>query len=322
MVKIHIDPENDGVRLDRLIRKKMVSKSLSEIYRYIRKGVIKVNGNKVKQNYRLKANDIIYSTLSEDEVSAEENKISTKTKNLIHTDFFKKNFKILFEDDSLLVCNKPDNIVVHSGTKHLKYDTLIDLARSYTHHSSSKKNYHEPILVHRLDKDTSGVILIAKNKNTLRNIHNQLRNNEIEKIYLALCHGVPSAKKGTIDISLVKTYQPNTGMKMEVKKGGQRTLSDYKVISSKNGVSLIQVKIHTGRTHQIRVHMAYLSCPIIGDVRYGDYQRDRDLYLHANPQQRLYLHAEQISFHHPALKRSVTFVAPIPEDFDIFLKSL
>ncbi len=316
MKTLRIDQDNEGVRIDRILRKHLATSSLSEIYRYLRRGNIRVNGKKVKQNYHLKTGDIIEANLPKAGLVKEKKEVPDKVVSLVHTDFFRQNFNLLFEDDDLLVCNKPVGLVVHSGTGHKKHDTLIDLAISYIKNSSNKKEYHEPVLVHRLDRDTSGVILIAKNKRILRHLHRCIREHEIEKQYIALCHGGPRIKKGTIDLSLVKTHERNSGMKVRVQKGGKKSLSSYKVIKSKNKISSIEIKLLTGRTHQIRVHMAHLSCPVIGDVRYGDSDRDHMLFKNRKVKQRLFLHAEQLSFYHPALKRQITFSAPVPKEYD------
>lgn len=315
-----IDQENEGVRIDRILRKHLSSSTLSQIYRFLRKGAIRVNGKKVKQNYRLKIGDSIEANVPEAEPVQKKREVPSKVKSLVHTDFFRENFIPLYEDDDLLVCNKPVGLVVHSGTKHKKHDTLIDLTLSYVKHTSKKKECREPTLVHRLDKDTSGVILIAKNKGALRELHNAIRNHEIEKQYVALCHSKPREKKGTIDLSLKRTHERNRGMKVRIQQGGQRSLSTYRVIKSKNSLSLIEIRLHTGRTHQIRVHMSHISCPIVGDVRYGDHELDRLLFERHTVPQRLYLHAEHLSFKHPTLNRNIAFSAPVPPVFNTLLQ--
>jgi RluA family pseudouridine synthase len=316
MNNMKVDQDNEGVRIDRILRKQMVTVTLSEIYRFIRKGTVKVNGKKVKQNYRVKSGDIISVNIPYVALASENKKVPDKVASLVHTEFFRQNFTILYEDEDLLACNKPSGLVVHSGTGHQRHDTLIDLATSYLKNSSGKNSYNEPVLVHRLDRDTSGVILIAKNRKILRFLHSSIRNREVEKKYIALCHGVPKKKKGEIDLSLTRTHERNSGMKVKVQKGGKSSLSSYSVINSKKNISLVEIKLHTGRTHQIRVHTAHLSCPVIGDIRYGDHDRDTQFFKNHQVKPRLFLHAESIAFHHPTLNRVITLSAPVPEVFE------
>ena len=322
MKTIKIDEDNEGVRIDRILRKELASTSLSEIYSSIRKGNITVNGKRVRQNYRVKEGDIIKVNIGRAELTSDKKSTQKKILSLQHTEFFKQNFKIIYEDEWLLVCDKPAGLVVHAGTKHLKQDTLIDLAISYVKHTSGKKKFVEPVLVHRLDRDTSGVILIAKNKRTLRYLHDNLRSNEFKKRYVALCHGIPSVKKGSIELSLVRTHERNRGMKVTVGEGGLTSRSSFRLVKSYRRASKIEIDLHTGRTHQIRVHMAHLACPVIGDVRYGDREKDRLLFEKNRDLRRLYLHAEQLSFPHHGLERVVTFTAPVPADFQKILQLL
>jgi len=321
MKTLTISPDDEGVRIDRIVRKTLVKSSLSEIYRFIRKGVIRVNGKRIKQNYRVKAGDNLEMRIHERDVVSEKEYDTERAASLIHTDFFRNSFNIIYEDETLLVCNKPAGIVVHGGTGHVKHDTLIDCAISYIMQKSRKGTYVEPVLVHRLDRDTSGVILIAKNKQTLRVLHQRLRDHTVEKKYIALCHGTPQRKKGNVDLSLVRTHERNRGMKMKVHEGGVHSLSRYRVLSVHGTLSQIEIDLHTGRTHQIRVHMAHIGCPVIGDVRYGDKERDTTLFRHSDIPNRLYLHAEQVSFHHPVLDRNVSFTASLPNAFQKVLNS-
>ncbi len=313
MEHLEVTAEYNGVRLDRLLRKEMPKSSLAEIYRFIRTGKVKVNGKKAKQNYRVSTNDQVVIYSKKPTIAVSEKKVPERVRSLVHGEFFKKNFNLLFEDDDLLVCNKPTGLVVHSGTGHTNCNTLIDLAISYLNKNSTAKA-SEPVLVHRLDRDTSGVILLAKNRPTLRVLHTQMRENQIKKHYIALCHNAPPQRKGTIDLGLIKTSSPNRGMKMRVHSQGQNSLSSYKVRKLFARTSLVEIELHTGKTHQIRVHMAHLNCPIVGDVRYGDPEMDTLLYKEHSLAKRLYLHAESIQFYHPTLKRTIAFAAPLPKE--------
>lgn len=310
MKKIIVTEDYDGVRLDRLLKKEMKGVPLSLLFRHLRKGNIKVNGKKKKQDFRLSEGDEIKLFIKPEELSIENH---SKKLPSVNTPFFEKNFKIIYEDEFIIVCNKPSGLVVHPGSGHTGTDTLVHLANAYMANNGGG----EATLVHRLDRDTSGVILIAKNKRILRLLNDQLREHEMKKVYVALCHGRFMDKKGTIDLELERTSHENSGMKMSVKKGGVKSLSKYKVLSSKNNISKVEVEIHTGKTHQIRVHMNHIGHPIVGDVRYGDYQLDQRILSEKNS--RLFLHADTLTFYHPEYRREVTFNAPLPEEFKSLL---
>lgn len=320
MKNIIIDNDNDGVRLDRILRKHMASTPLSLLYRSLRKGQIRVNGKKIKQQYRVAEGDVVTINITDLPPETIKKTQTNRVQSLFHTEFFKKNFNLVFEDEHLLVCNKPSGLVVHAGTGHQKNECLIDLAQSYILNKSKDKNTREPQLVHRLDKDTSGIILIAKNKQILRALHTNLRNHTIKKQYIAFCHGIPNQKKGTIDLTLEKTHEPNNGMKVKVSKNGVQSLSTFQVLRTRKHLSQLRIDLHTGKTHQIRVHLSHIGCPIIGDIRYGDNDFDAKLFSNSKIEKRLYLHSEQITFFHPDLNREVTFSAPIPQSFIALLK--
>jgi RluA family pseudouridine synthase len=242
---------------------------------------------------------------------------------LVETTFFEKNFRLLYEDENLMACDKPPNLVVHSGTGHLRGDSLIDLASSYLHHCARGGTPCEPFLVHRLDRDTSGVILIAKNRATARTLHESFRTRSLKKRYLAFCHGRPKAPKGVVDVGLARSYLRRDGTKMFVSEHGQRSESRYRVTGTRGGITRLEIELCTGRTHQIRVHMAHLACPIAGDVRYGDKQRNERLFgRHDARLRRLYLHAQRISFFYPELKRNIAVEAQEPVEFCQLWKSL
>ncbi len=319
MVKLIVDMDNAHVRLDRFLRKRLALKSLTEIYRLIRTGV-RVDGKRCKQGFRLEVGQIITVPLPDAEI-VEERGLDYSLADLAKTDYYRKNFNLLFEDEHLMVCDKPANLVVHSGTGHARRNTLIDLAAAHLAKTSKKGQSTEPSLVHRLDKDTSGVILIAKDKRTVRILHEKLRERDIDKRYIALCHGRPDKNQGVIDAGLIRRNQSSKEMKMQVSSRGREARSHYTVKSCLNGISSLEVRLETGRTHQIRVHLAHAGLPIIGDSRYGDGARDAQI-LHMGFQNRLYLHAHQITFYHPYLNRDVTFVAPEPESFSRLRKNV
>lgn len=314
MVTIIIGPNEANVRLDRLLRKRLPLTSLSEIYRIIRTGRAKVDGRKAKGEARLTEGQSVTVIVNEAESAAVQD-TPDAIRNLIHTDYFKRNFNILYEDEVLMVCNKPTHLVVHPGTSHLHHNTLIELAQSYMLNKPHPVAGDEAVLVHRLDRDTSGIILIAKNLRTVRYLNEQLRDNRMNKKYLAICHGIPARHAGSIVLGLEKTHERNSGTKMRVDDDGQASKSTYHLLAMGNNISKLQVRLHTGRTHQIRVHLNHIGCPIIGDVRYGNEIQDNDFFRTRKAMRRLYLHAHELTFAHPLTLRAMTMVAPEPEEF-------
>jgi len=315
MVTILVTQNEAGSRIDRLLRKKFPLKTLADIYRMIRTGFVRVNTKRVKENHRLCDGDVISIRINEAELSHTKSDTAERFPDLHLTDFYRRNLKILYEDDALIACNKPPHLVVHSGTNHEGNATLIDLVKCYMAIKKYPDPDADPVLVHRLDRDTSGVILVAKNKGVVRKLHEILRNHDIDKQYIAICHGSPTQNSGMIEANLLKTLEQNAGTKMSVDPAGVFAKTEYHVVSKSNLLSNVNIKLHTGRTHQIRVHMAHIGCPLLGDVRYGDKALDAAIFAQQGITKRLYLHAAKISFKHPVDNRDVAITAPEPDEF-------
>ena len=312
--------DDSGARLDRLLRKSLPLTKLSDVYRLVRTGRIRINGKKTKQDYRLQEHDTVEMDIDQSELPKKNTSATEALVNLANTDFFKRNLNIIFEDEDLIACNKPPNLVVHPGTGHSAHDTLIDIVKSYVLTKKNGNKTGEPMLVHRIDRDTSGIVLIAKNKRILRYLHSHFRDHQIDKKYIAVCHGRPSKKSGAIEVKLAKTLERNSGTKVTVDENGQPSKSLYVVVQSNGRFTTLQVTIGTGRTHQIRVHLAHIGCPVVGDVRYGDKDLDKALFMRRNISRRLYLHAHFISFIHPLDNKRLTLTAPVPVEFISFMK--
>jgi RluA family pseudouridine synthase len=318
MISIKIGTEEAGSRLDRIVRKRLSLMSLSEIYSLLRKGGIRVGGKKAKQDQRvIEGDQIDIDVDSSEDVTPAGPDQSLRT--IVRTEFFKHKFKIIYEDDDLLACNKPSGLVVHPGTGHLHRDTLIELATGYLLEKGNLKEGEEPALVHRLDRDTSGVILIAKNKRVVRQLNEVFRTRDVVKQYIAICHNRPPEHEGVIAVEMARTHEQRSGTKMRVEEGGQFTRSRYRVLAYNNKFSRIEVFLDTGKTHQIRVHMAHSGAPVIGDERYGSFDLDKEILIKV--QRRLYLHAHYITFPHPSKGKKITIEAPEPIEFkDLMVK--
>jgi RluA family pseudouridine synthase len=319
MVTIPVTLNDSNQRFDRFLRKRLPLRTLSDIYRMIRTGFARVNGKRVKENYRLQEGDSLELRMAETELATGKDDNLESLAGLSKTEFFRRNLKIVFEDESLIACNKPPRLVVHSGTGHDGNATLIDLVKSYMLAKDKKDPDADPVLVHRLDRDTSGIILVAKNKAVVRELHTLLRDHELTKKYLAVCHGAPPQQQGFVETDLIKTLERNEGTKMRVGEKGLYSKTEYVVVWRGNNLCKLELTLVTGRTHQIRVHMAHIGCPVVGDIRYGDPDRDAAVFKRSGVVKRLYLHAGMISFINPKDGRRLTLTVPEPEEFDFIM---
>jgi RluA family pseudouridine synthase len=176
--------------------------------------------------------------------------------------------------------------------------------------------------MHRLDRDTSGVILLAKNAGVARQLHEDMRAGKFKKQYAAVTHNRPPEFEGTVTLGMKRNDRSRTGMKMYVSEDGEsgggtvESSTTYKIVEYRNNMSRLEILLHTGKTHQIRVHMAHLNSPVIGDERYGNHRLD-NAFFESSPQlpRRLYLHAHKLSFPHPKTKKTATVTAPVPKEF-------
>jgi len=295
---VKIDSRVAGIRVDQFLSQYLPSVSRVHISASIRNGFIKVEGVSRKSSYRLKSGETIAGEVfRQPELDVLPEKIE---------------FHILFEDESLLVLSKPPGIVVHPGSGNQK-GTLVNGLVYYCRAIATVGDKLRPGIVHRLDKDTSGIMVAAKTELMQRNLVELFKTRNIEKSYLALLHGKMAEKSGRLVAPIGR--HPVNRQKMAVRPGsGRHAVSSWEVLEELNGnFSLARITIETGRTHQIRVHMAHLGHPVVGDRTYGS-NRNNDHY----PRQ--LLHAHRLVFKHPVTGERVDQVAPLWEDFDISLQ--
>lgn len=253
-----IDDNFNNQRIDYFLKKKNPSLSFPNICTMLRKGVVKVNGKKVKNTYILKEKDLLVSRLN---ISSPKLK---KKVSLRHKSFFEN--LVIFKNKNYYIINKPAGLAVQGGTKVKKnLDKILENLES--------NSENRPKLVHRLDKDTSGILIISRNLKTTNFFGDLFKKRMIEKTYITIVHGVPKKKKGKIKIPLTyneKTYQSET---------------DYVVLESKNNQSIVLVKLLTGRKHQIRKHFFEIGHPILGDIKYNKkiikLSKVNNLFLHS-----------------------------------------
>jgi 23S rRNA pseudouridine1911/1915/1917 synthase len=248
---------------------------------------LRVNGKEVKLNYKLKEEDIIEVT-----VNAEE------SQNIEGEDL---NIKVIYEDDDLLIVDKPPFMVVHPTKSHPRGT----LANGVIHHFRSNNDNSIVRLVSRLDRDTSGLIMIAKNQFSHMNLAKSMEKNLIKKSYLAVIHGNPENQEGTIDLPIGRPTDET--IKRAVLENGQRSITHYKIKESYNEGALVELLLETGRTHQIRVHLSYVGCPIYGEQLYSDFNDEELISRQA-------LHAYALSLPHPRSGEILNFESDLPED--------
>lgn len=299
-IVVAIDTAQAGTRLDHLLVQSITEVSRARIISSIRTGLIRVDGEQRKASYKLKAGERVSGTLFEPPPLA----VTPE----------KLDFPILFEDSFLIVLSKPPGLVVHPGSGN----TCGTLVNGLVHHCDAIAQVGDSIrpgIVHRLDKDTSGVMLVAKDDLVHRQLVEAFKAREVEKEYIALVHGSLSRVEGRI-VAPIGRHHVNRQKMAVQENSGKYAVSNWKVVAEYGGrYSKVRVKIETGRTHQIRVHMAHLGCPVAGDSLYGPNRNNK-------PFPRQMLHAWKIAFIHPVTRKKVTFCAPVWEDMALICDRL
>ncbi len=255
---------------------------------------LRVNGKEVKLNYKLQEEDIIEVT-----VNAEE------SQNIEGEDL---NIKVIYEDDDLLIVDKPPFMVVHPTKNH----PMGTLANGVIHHFRSNNDNSIVRLVSRLDRDTSGLIMIAKNQFSHMNLAKSMEKNLIKKSYLAIIHRNLENQEGTIDLPIGRPTDET--IKRAVLQDGQRSITHYKVKESYKEGTLVELVLETGRTHQIRVHLSYVGCPIYGEQLYSDFNDEELISRQA-------LHAYALTLPHPRSGEILNFESALPEDMTKLIHS-
>ena len=220
--------------------------------------------------------------------------------------------EIVYQDADIAVINKPKGLVVHPAAGNAQ-GTLVNALLYCLDGLSGINGEIRPGIVHRLDKDTSGLLVVAKNDTAHRDLEKQIKNREVKRVYQALVHGTPEPEDGAVNAPIGRHRTDRK--KMAVVPDGRYALTHYRVLEHLGGSSLIEARLETGRTHQIRVHMASIGHPVIGDTVYGKGRETLGLKGQA-------LHAIQLGFRHPASHEWVQFNAPLPDDFQQALEKL
>ena len=299
MKKYIINEEYKNIRLDKVISVFDEDLSRAMIQKLLEQEKIKVNGKKEKASYKTKLGD----TIEVEDIIPRE--IELKAQDIP--------LDIIYEDSDIIVVNKPKGMVVHPANGNPD-GTLVNAVMNICKDSLSGIGGEiRPGIVHRLDKDTSGLLIVAKNDKAHINLSDQIKNREITKKYIALVRGVIKENYATIDMPIARSDKDRK--KMAVKKDGKNAVTHFNVIKKYNGYTLLDIKIDTGRTHQIRVHLSEIGYPIVGDFVYSNGKNPFGVVGQM-------LHAKSLEFKHPITGKQMKLEAPLPEYFEEILNKL
>lgn len=297
---IKIDEGSCDQRIDNFLCKYLKGVPKSHIYRILRSGEVRVNTKRVDQTYRLQLGDHV--RIPPVRVAEAQNRD--------YVPGFE--FPILYEDEALLVIDKPSGVAVHGGSG-VSFG-IIEQLRS----ARPQAKFLE--LVHRLDRETSGVLLLAKKRSALINLHEQMRNGKNDKRYLCLVLGKWRNMKQHVKLPLHKFNTQNGEKRVMVREDGQASHTIFTLQKNWPEFSLLEAQLKTGRTHQIRVHLSHLGFPIAGDDKYGDFARNKELIKQRL--KRMFLHAYSITFTHPLTAEVIQLSAPLPKELQEFMNKL
>ena len=287
-----------GQRIDKYIAAEVPDLSRSLIQRLIKEGLVTVNGAMTKASYRVKAGDEISIRVpppEETELVAEHMPLD-----------------IVYEDQDIIVVNKPAGMVVHPAYGH-RSGTLVNAILAHCPELAGLDGTQRPGIVHRLDKDTSGLIIVAKNEAAKQSLQRQFKGREVKKVYLALVEGRLEPERGIIEAPIGR--DPKRRKRMAVVPGGREARTEFRVLERFPAHTLVEVEPKTGRTHQVRVHFTFIGHPVAGDRVYGFRKQRLEL-------ERQFLHAQTLGFKLPSSGRYVEFTAELPEDLREILEGL
>lgn len=294
-----VEEKYKNERLDKVVCQICPEISRAMAQKQIEENQIKVNGKQERASYKIKIGDILEIVpieMKEIDIQAEEIPLD-----------------VLYEDNDIIVVNKEKGMVVHPANGNLEHTLVNALMAKCKDSLSGIGGEIRPGIVHRLDKDTSGIIVVAKNDKAHINLSEQLKNHEMKKTYIALVRGNVEEEEATINMPIGRSKKDRK--KMDVDKNGKNAITHFKVLKRYEEYTLLEVKIETGRTHQIRVHLSHIGHPIIGDIIYSNGKNPFGVVGQM-------LHAYQLEFMHPISKEKMKIEAPIPKYFEGILKEL
>ena len=294
---LEVGEESVGQRIDNFLIRNLKGVPKSHVYRILRSGEVRVNSGRIKPDYRLVDGDKV--RVPPVRVATPEARPPARSLAL----------PVVFEDDALIVIDKPSGVAVHGGSG-ISFGVIESLRAE-----RPKAKFLE--LAHRLDRDTSGLLMVGKKRSALVELHRMLRDGEVRKDYVAIVKGRWKGGGRKIDVPLHKYVTAEGERRVSVRDDGQQAISLFKPLAAGDTASMLDIRLMTGRTHQIRVHAAHVGHPILGDDKYGDFDLNRALVKQGV--KRLFLHARQLSLSHPISGEPLAFVSPLPPEMQRFL---
>ena len=309
MLEFKVTPDAAGQRLDKFLRKRLTAVPVSHLYKMVRTKKVRVNGARADIGQQLAEGDLV-SVRGTDEALLEKaapQDANKKTREVA------QDFAVVHEDEHILVCDKPSGLAIHPGTG-ITSDTLVDQARAYFERNGLvvPEGEYKPSPAHRLDRETSGVVVIAKTRQAMVRLTEIFTAGDAHKRYLALAKGRFQRERGTIDLRLPE-HQQTSNSKQQRGVNMQEAVTHWKRLGGGPEASLLELEIETGRTHQIRRHLAAIGHPVVGDGKYGDFPFNRRA-RSAFGLKRMFLHSAQLTLHHPVTNKKLTLLASLPEE--------
>jgi 23S rRNA pseudouridine955/2504/2580 synthase len=295
---VEVGEESAAQRIDNFLLRRLRGVPKSHVYRVLRSGEVRVNSGRVGPDYRLRVGD---------RVRVPPVRVSATVKTARPAEF-----PVVLEDASLLVVDKPPGVAVHGGSG-ISYGVIESLR-------ASRPQAKLLELAHRLDRDTSGLLMVAKKRSALVELHRMLREGEVEKIYTTVVKGAPAEQEFELAEPLHKYVTPGGERRVSVREGGMEARTRVRVRKRGTEFSVLEVRLLTGRTHQIRVHLAHAGHPVLGDDKYGDFALNRELAKRGV--KRLFLHAGRLALDHPVTRERLRLQAPLPADMAAFAEQL
>ncbi|AKC65909.1 RluA family pseudouridine synthase [Bacillus altitudinis] len=297
-VNIAVSEEQTSERLDKFLSTTEPEWSRTQVQQWVKDGLIEVNGKQVKANYKVQAGDQI--------------KVEIPDPEALDVEAESMDLDIYYEDEDVLVVNKPRGMVVHPAPGHVT-GTLVNGLMAHCNDLSGINGVMRPGIVHRIDKDTSGLLMVAKNDMAHESLVNQLVAKTVTRKYTAVVHGIIQHDTGTIDAPIGRDKKDRQSMTV-TKENAKQAVTHFDVMERFKDFTVVECRLETGRTHQIRVHMKYIGYPLAGDPKYGPRKT-----VDFNGQ---LLHAGVLGFDHPRTGEYMEFTAPIPADMQSFIDSL
>jgi 23S rRNA pseudouridine1911/1915/1917 synthase len=309
-IEIEVTAEESGLRLDRVVTMHCPELSRTRVQELIGEGLVLLNGNAAKDSQKVRVGDVIG--------------VLPRQRPGLHAEAEAIPLDVLYEDEDVIVINKPAGMTVHAGAGN-SHGTLVNALLGRGQTLSQTSDPLRPGIVHRLDKETSGILLVAKNDFTHAKLSEAFRQRDIRKIYIALVQGQMGEDKGRIELAIAR--DPNRRTRMTAKRAtllpnSRPARTDWRLLARIDSTSLLEIRLHTGRTHQIRVHFSALCHPVVGDTLYGAAGQLHVGHTTLPALNRNFLHAAKIGFTQPRSGQTVELTAPLPADLREYLRKL